>query len=48
MANADFERLTDFLSRMIEKYDGEIDLPNEANGEETKDETTLTKLKKAC
>ena len=48
MANADFERLTDFLSRMIEKYGAEIDLPNEGNGEETKDETTLTELKKAC
>lgn len=48
MANADFERLTDFLSRMIEKYGDKIDLPNEANDEETRDETTLTKLKKAC
>lgn len=48
MANADFERLTDFLSCMIEKYGDKIDLPNEANYEETKDETTLTKLKKAC
>ena len=48
MANADFERLTDFLSRMIEKYGDEVDLLNEANNEETKDETALTKLKKAC
>lgn len=48
MANADFERLTDFLSRMIEKYGDKIDLPNEANNEETRDETTLTRLKKAC
>ena len=48
MANADFERFTGFLSRMIEKYGDEINLPNEANDEETKDETTLTKLKKAC
>ena len=48
MVNADFERLTDFLSSMIEKYGDKIDLPNEANYEETKDKTTLTKLKKAC
>ena len=26
MVNADFERCTDFLARMIEKY-GELDLP---------------------
>ena len=27
MVNADFERCTDFLARMIEKYGGELDLP---------------------
>ena len=26
MVNADFERCTDFLARMIEKYGGELDL----------------------
>lgn len=27
MVNTDFERCTDFLARMIEKYGGELDLP---------------------
>lgn len=27
MVNADFERCTDFLARMLEKYGGELDLP---------------------
>ena len=38
MVNADFERCTDFLARMIEKYGGELDLAkteeNEGNSED--------------
>ena len=36
MANADFERLTDFLSRMIEKYGDEL-LKEIQDIEETKE-----------
>ena len=33
MVNADFERCTDFLARMIEKYGGELDLPKTEENE---------------
>ncbi len=41
MVNADFERCTDFLARMIEKYGGELELPK--TEENDMNDTTQTR-----